>query len=136
MTATASDLLSAIAPEFDDSPTRQTMLDMAESRTNSEYFGSLRPQAVAYRAAHFLCSFNNTATAASGGVSGPVSAKSEGDLSVSFSKASTASKGAVAEDLATTAYGRALLSLTASRGIFAKVSGVPFVLSPGIRGGY
>ena len=136
MTATASDILSAIAPEFDDSSTRQTMLDMAESRTNSEYFGSLRPQAVAYRAAHFLCSFTGAALAASGGVSGPVSGKTEGDLSVSFSKASTASKGAVAEDLATTAHGRALLSLMASRGHAARVSGVPFVLASGIKGGY
>ena len=134
--ATASDFLSAIAPEFDDSPTRQTMLDMAESRTNSSYFGDLRPQAVAYRAAHFLCSFTGAAAAAAGGVAGPISAKSEGDLSVSFSKASTASKGAVAEDLASTTYGRSLLALMASRGPAARVSGVPFVLAANIKGGY
>lgn len=133
MTATASDILRDIAPEFNDSSTRQTMLDMAESRTNSTYFGELRPQAVAYRAAHLLCVFNGAALASSGGVSGPITAKSEGDMSVSFGKASSGSQSGNDSSLVSTGYGRALLDMMRSMGPSARVSGFPFVLSPGFQ---
>lgn len=126
--ATASDILSAIAPEFDDSPTRQTMLDMAESNTHASNFGTVRPQAVAYRAAHYLCEFSGAATASAGGVSGPVNSKKEGDLQVGFGSASSGPAG-YTSDLSSTPFGRALLGLMRSSFAAIRVTGIPMVLS-------
>ena len=133
--ATASDILSAIAPEFDDSPARATMLDMAETNTHSTNFGTVRPQAVAYRAAHYLCEFNGAAIAASGGVSGAVNSKKEGDLQVGFGAASSGSQGYTSA-LSSTPFGRMLLELMRSTFAAVRVTGVPFVMSSRLGGRY
>lgn len=129
--ATASEILSAIAPQFDDATGRQTFLDLSESRTSSTFFGANRPEAVAYRAAHMA---DLAASAAvSSGASGPISSKKEGDLAVSFGS-STGSKGDSAY-LAQTAYGRMLLDLMRSSGPSAGVTGQPYrpvLFIPGI----
>ena len=121
--ATASEILSAIAPQFDDVTGRQTSIDLAESRTSSTFFGQNRPEAVALRAAHSLDLATNAA-ALSGGA-GPMSSKKEGDLAVSFSSASGNSASA---GLSETSYGRQLLDLMRSSGPATAITGVPFVL--------
>ena len=117
--ATASDILSIIAPQFDSEAHRQGHLDQAESSTSTTHFGAQRARAVALRAAHTLKLSTDTAR---NGDSGPVSSKSEGDLSLSFrSPMKTGSAY-----LGLTAYGQELESLIASRPA-AMVTGLPFV---------
>ena len=129
--ATASEILSAIAPQFDDASGRQTFLDLSESRTSSTFFGANRPEAVAYRAAHMA---DLAASAAvSSGASGPISSKKEGDLAVSFGT-SSGSKGDSAY-LSQTSYGRMLLDLMRSSGAATGVTGQPYtpvIFIPGI----
>lgn len=129
--ATASEILSAIAPQFDDASGRQTFLDLSESRTSSTFFGANRPEAVAYRAAHMA---DLAASAAvSSGASGPITSKKEGDLAVSFGM-SSGSKGDSAY-LSQTSYGRMLLDLMRSSGPAAGVTGQPYtpvIFIPGI----
>ena len=120
--ATASEILSAIAPQFDDASGRQTFLDLSESRTSSTFFGTNRPEAVAYRAAHMLDLAAN-ATALSGS-SGPMTSKKEGDLAVSFGTTQGMGDSVY---LSQTAYGRMLLDLMKSSGPAAGVTGQPFV---------
>lgn len=122
--STASEILSAIAPRFDGSANRALFLQMAESRTNSTYYGENRSDAVALRAAHFL-TVNEAANASDGESMGPIASKSEGDLSVSYGKLSS---GAGADsDLASTSYGRQLLGLRRASGTGVQVTGLPFV---------
>jgi len=120
--ATASEILSAIAPQFDDASGRQTFLDLSESRTSSTFFGANRPEAVADRAAHMA---DLAASAAvSSGASGPISSKKEGDLAVSFGT-SSGSKGDSAY-LSQTSYGRMLLDLMRSSGPATGITGQPY----------
>lgn len=121
--ATASELLSAIAPQFDDATGRQTILDLSESRTSATRFGDRRPEAVAYRAAHVLALTSQTGTWANGGT-GAITSKTEGSLSVSFG--SVASK-ADRIYLSQTGYGLMLLDLIDSCGPAMGVTGQPFV---------
>lgn len=121
--ATASGILSTIAPQFDAEATRQDHLDLAESRTSSTYYGANRPEAVALRAAHEL-TLAAPASLWADGVGGNVTTKKEGDLQVSFG-----SKGPVSAsdaDLAQTRYGMRLSALMRSRPA-SQVTGVPFV---------
>ena len=129
--ATASEILSAIAPQFDDASGRQTFLDLSESRTSSTFFGANRPEAVAYRAAHMADLAAGAAV--SSGASGPITSKKEGDLAVSFGT-SSGSKGESAY-LSQTPYGRMLLDLMRSSGPDAGVTGQPYtpvIFIPGI----
>lgn len=119
--STASEILSAIAPHFDDASGRSLFLERAESRTSSTFFGSNRPDAVAYMAAHFLDMAATAATAS--GASGPISSKKEGDLAVSF--ASSGSQGS-SSGLGQTSYGRMLLDLMRSSSPAAGVTGQPY----------
>lgn len=119
--ATASEILSAIAPHFDDVAGRQILLDRAESRTSSTFFGSNRPDAVAYMAAHFLDMAASAST--SSGAGGPITSKKEGDLAVSF--ASDGSSGSTS-GLSQTRYGQMLLDLQRSSGPAAGITGQPF----------
>lgn len=128
---TASEILSAIAPQFDDASGRQTLLDLSESRTSSTFFGTNRPEAVAYRAAHMLDMATN-ATALSGS-SGPMTSKKEGDLSVSFGTTQDTGDSAY---LSQTAYGRMLLDLMRSSGPATSVTGQPFTPVYVLGGGW
>ena len=122
---TASEILSAIAPRFDADANRAMFLQMAESRTSSTYYGENRSEAVALRAAHML-TVSEGANASGGSTTGPVSAKSEGDLSVSYGKVGSGSSDS-ASNLATTDFGRELLDLRKGSGTGVRVTGVPFV---------
>ena len=122
---TATEILSAYAPAFDDDATRSTHLAIAEGCTSSTYFGVNRPVAVALRAAHSLC-LSSGSSAFVGGASGPIASKSEGDLSVSYAQP----KGGAGMDsgLDSTPYGRELQSLIRRSGAGVMVTGIPFVL--------
>lgn len=122
--ATASEILSVIASRFDGVANRAIVLDMAESRTSTTYYGPNREEAVALRAAHILVS-NEAANSIDGSSLGPVSSKSEGDLSVSYGQVG----GGVGADmdLSSTSYGRQLIGLRRSSGTGLRVSGFPFV---------
>lgn len=131
--ATASEILSAIAPQFDDASGRQTFLDLSESRTSSTFFGANRPEAVAYRAAHMA---DLAASAAvSSGASGPITSKKEGDLAVSFGfGTSSGSKGDSAY-LSQTSYKKILLNLIHSNSTTTKITEQPYtpvIFIPGI----
>ena len=128
--ATASEILSAIAPQFDDATGRQTILDLSESRTSETRFGNQRPEAVAYRAAHVLALSSQTG-AWSGGGSGTINSKTEGSLSVSFGNTASTDDDAF---LSQTGYGKMLLELIHSRGPAMMVTGQPFV--PILLSGY
>lgn len=119
--ATASEILSTIAPQFDSEVTRQGHLDLAEASTNSTYFGAQRSRAVALRAAHSLKLATDTAR---NGDAGQISSKREGDLGISFGTA----KGSGSGYLQLTAYGQELAALIAAYPS-AGVTGLPFVLA-------
>ncbi len=128
--ATASEILSAIAPHFDDVAGRQVLLGQAESRTSSTFFGANRPDAVAYMAAHFLDMAASAST--SSGAGGPITSKKEGDLAVSFGSGSS---NAQASGLSRTSYGQMLLDLMRSSGPATGVTGQPYcpvLFVPGI----
>lgn len=122
--ATASEILSAIAPQFDDATGRQAILDLSESRTSETRFGTQRSEAVAYRAAHVLALSSQTGAWAGGGT-GAIASKKEGDLAVSFH----APAGTKSEDayFAQTSYGQMLLDLIRSRGPAMMVTGQPWM---------
>lgn len=120
--ATASEILSAIAPHFDDASGRSLLLEIAESRTSSTFFGANRPEAVAYMAAHLL---DMAASAdVSSGAGGPITSKKEGDLSLSFAQGGS---GAAGDTLSQTPYGRMLMDLRRSSGVATRVTGQPYV---------
>ena len=119
--ATASDILSIIAPQFDSEASRQGHLDQAETSTSTTHFGALRARAVALRAAHTLKLATDTAR---NGDAGPVTSKREGDLGISFGS----SRGSGSGYLQLTSYGQELAALIASRPC-AHVTGLPFVLA-------
>ena len=119
--ATASEILSIIAPQFDSEAGRSGHLSLAEASTNSTYFGAQRSRAVALRAAHSLKMSTDTAR---NGDAGPVNSKREGDLALSFGT----SKGQGSAYLQLTSYGQELASLIASYPS-AGITGLPFVLA-------
>lgn len=118
---TASQTLSAIAPQFDTDPKRQDHLDLASLRTNSRCFGNKYNLAIALRAAHTLTLLQNAQSGLSAGGSGSIKSKKEGDLSVTFGGSSdTGVKG----DLGQTSYGVELQSLIDSCIISTRLTGV------------
>ena len=119
--ATASDILSIIAPQFDSEASRQGHLDQAETSTSTTHFGVLRDRAVALRAAHTLKLATDTAR---NGDAGPVTSKREGDLGISFGS----SRGSGSGYLQLTSYGQELAVLIASRPCVG-ITGLPFVLA-------
>lgn len=129
---TASELLSVFAPQFDAVATRAATLALAETRTSSSYFGDNRSEAVALRAAHILTCAQG-AQAFDGSTVGPISSKSEGDLSVSFGSLGGADSY---DDLATTSYGRQLKGLLRASGSPIRVTGIPFTVAFQPRGGF
>lgn len=115
--------LSLLAPGFAAHPLKASYLEMAEELTapasECSWNEQVRTQAVALRAAHLMTVALDPAYA--GGVSsGPVSSKSEGDLSLSYGSSAGASSDA---DLSQTTFGRALLELGASNLLRVGVTG-------------
>jgi len=129
--ATASEILTAIAPQFDDVAGRQVALDLAESRTSSTHFGATRSEAVALRAAHNLAL--DTSSSREDGSAGPITSKSEGDLSISFGSSAQGS-GYMDPDLSQTMFGRRLIGLLRSRPA-SRTTGSTFILSGGAVSG-
>lgn len=119
--ATASEILTIIAPQFDSDASRTGHLDQAETQTSTTHFGVLRSRAVALRAAHTLKLASDTAR---NGDAGPVTSKREGDLGVSFGSSKSSGSGY----LSLTSYGQELDALIRSRPC-AGVTGLPFVLA-------
>lgn len=117
---TASEVLSAIAPQFDAATNRDELLAQAEGATSSTHFGSQRPRAVALRAAHWLALANSSARA--DGSAGPVTSKTEGSLSVGFGSSGNRSNSSLNQ----THYGQELLTLINSYPV-AGITGIPFV---------
>lgn len=117
----ASEVLSAIAPQFDTAGNRAALLAQAEGATSSTHFGSQRERAVALRAAHFLSLYNSSARL--DGSSGPITSKSEGSLSIGFGGNGSRS----ASSLSQTSYGQELLALINSYPV-AGITGLPFIV--------
>lgn len=103
--ASASEILSAIAPQFDSNVNRATHLNLATNRTSSSCFGKNYNYAIALRAAHSLTLSERALT--SGGASGSITGKKEGDLSISFGSTRGNNNG----DLSQTSYGMELKGL-------------------------
>lgn len=118
--ASATEILSIIAPQFDAESTRQGHLDQAEAGTSSCHFGAQRTRAVALRAAHTLKLATDTAR---NGDAGPVSSKREGDLAITFGSPRGGSGY-----LQLTSFGQELAALIASYPA-PRITGLPFVLA-------
>lgn len=123
MALSADTRLSLLAPGFAAHPLKASYLEMAEEQTapspSNGWSVATRAQAVALRAAHLMTLVLDQAYAG-GANSGPVSSKSEGDLSLSYGTSSTDSRHA---DLSQTTFGRQLLELAASNTLLFGVAG-------------
>ena len=103
------DTLKILAPEFAelDDPTLEQAITLAVQRISAKAFGVLFEQAAALLAAHILSRARGSAS--TGGLVGPVTSISEGDLSIS-SQAIAGFTGADAS-IASTPYGAQFLEL-------------------------
>jgi hypothetical protein len=117
---TIEQYLQAVAPTVAADPSVSVYIQMAEERTNKEFYGQKTNQAIALLAAHIAFLFTavpNSHGAGSGsgegGSTGSITSKREGDLSVSFGSGavSSASIGVGDADLAQTRWGLMLLAL-------------------------
>jgi hypothetical protein len=123
MASTVEEILGAIAPQFASSPALPVFKELAELRTSAEFFESKYNLAVALRIAHNM----TLASPTSGrglGEAGPVTSKSEGDLSLSFGGSGSKTQDADA-DLAQTHFGLQLISLRRGCKPFFGVTGRP-----------
>lgn len=121
MALTASQRLDLIAPQFSSHFAKDAYLEMATelvAPSSSGWAAERRAQAVALQAAHLLTLAEDPAYAG-GASSGPVTSKSEGDLSIAYGT----SPQAMDSDLSQTTYGRQLLELGRRSFIFVGVTG-------------
>jgi hypothetical protein len=88
----ASDILSVIAPQFNDSDNRSGFLNIAASLVSSSWFGNKYDLAVAYLTAHMMSLSNDPLRQS--GETGSVSSKKEGDLAIAFSNGSISEQNA------------------------------------------
>lgn len=103
-------------------PYKADYITAAKSQTSPCYYGRNYNLAVALLAAHYITL--NTDPARSGSaVSGAVSSKKEGGISVSFSGAAAAISGGTNPDLAQTTHGMQLMALQKGAGPFMGVTG-------------
>lgn len=118
MTATAEELLPAIAPELFADPeqaalkagARELLMAEAERQIGVDVFGESRPYAVALLTAHMVTMGNR------GGNAGAVSGLKEGQLAVSYAQVSSD------EALGLTSYGSELIRLRRSKLIGARTA--------------
>lgn len=102
-------ILSAIAPQFDTEPNRAVFITLASQNVNTCLFGVKADQAIAYLAAHYLTL--STDPSRSGGATGAITSKKEGDLSIGYGAVAA---GAGEEALSLTHYGMTFLQLQRS----------------------
>lgn len=95
---TAEQVLSTLAPQFDNVAGRDSFLVLATDQTSPEWFGKNTSMAVALLAAHFMTlSLDDSRQ---DGSAGAITSKREGDLAVGFNT------GMDASDLGQTHFGR------------------------------
>lgn len=122
MTAPLSvqEYLQAVCPSVASDASAPVYIQMAEERTNKEFYGHKTNQAIALLAAHIAFLFTavpgaHGAGSGSGeaGSTGSITSKREGDLAVSYGTGavSAASIGVSDADLAQTRFGLMLLAL-------------------------
>lgn len=116
MSMSPSEILDLVAPEYAAHVAKAEFLAMAEERTSTS-FGLKRPYAVAFRAAHDMTMIFSGIFA--GGTGGEVASKKEGDLQISYFKASSSSD----MELGFTTYGKRLLALTRGNILLVGVTG-------------
>lgn len=119
MSYSAEQILDAIAPQFVSDTDKDVHLNLAELRTSDCFGTSIKPLAVALRAAHTLTLSSNANSF--GGSSGSITSKREGDLSVSFSN--NASVG-ISGDLGQTSYGVQLENLIKNSFVGIRLTGL------------
>lgn len=111
MAMSSSAIFDAICPQYASHDSKATFMAMAEERTSPTAYGTKRNYAVAYRAAHEMTIA--LAVEFAGGATGEVASKKEGDLQISYFKASTGGSAVSASDaeLGMTTYGKKLMAL-------------------------
>lgn len=123
MSLTAAQRLSLLAPQFASHAEKDSFLAMADElvapASSCGLSADRREQAVALQAAH-LMTLSYDPSYAGGATGGAVTSKREGDLSLSYGSAQSASDDS---DLSQTTYGRQLLELTRRSFVFIGVSG-------------
>jgi hypothetical protein len=114
----ASTILAAIAPQFDNSAYRADHLELATLRVSVGWFGAKYDFAVALVAAHMLSL--NTSSDRQNGETGTIASKKEGDLSISFSSGGMSD---AMGDYDQTHYGKQFINLRKSCGIAMSITG-------------
>lgn len=118
-TRSIDDYIAALAPGLASDAGRDVFIDMAKERTQRDFYGHKYNQAVALMAAHIWYllgagSANNPGSGnASGGSTGSIVSKHEGDLSVGYGTGAVAATSVKVgdTDLAQTRWGLMLLAL-------------------------
>jgi hypothetical protein len=121
MALTATQILTAIAPNLASNPLAAVYLEMSDERTAQGFFGAKREHAIALRAAHMMTVYLSGVR--SEGETGSITSKSEGELSVSFGSVSAGPNDD--GSLTQTTYGIELLALIKASGPFISVTGAP-----------
>lgn len=125
--AEVKDILDVIAPQFPDDAARNLYIELATERTNVCFYKGKTNQAIAYLTAHMM-TLSDPNGAHSGGESGSVASKKEGDLSISFAPlggGANAGNSGISPDLSQTHYGTQLAGLRKGSGMFMSVTGCP-----------
>ena len=114
-----SSTLSILAPSYDSIASRDEYIALATLRVNRTLFGTKADWATALMAAHIITL--STGTVFSGGGSGVVSSKREGDLAITY--AVNVSGMGTSNDLNLTWYGKQFLALGKTNTPFIGVTG-------------
>lgn len=110
--ATPEEIFAAIAPQLVGDARIDLFLGLAATRLDATEWGIFYSEGIANLAAHFLTMANRAAAGGiAGGHSGTVTAKSAGDLSVSYGAVAGVSFSASDADLAQTSYGITVIAL-------------------------
>ena len=114
---TIQQYIQAVAPALMQDPSLAVYIEMAEERTQQEFYGPKYNQAVALMAAHIAFRLGaGTMGAGSGssegGSTGSISSKREGDLAVSYGSGAVTSVAGLGDtDLSQSRWGLMLLAL-------------------------
>jgi hypothetical protein len=114
-------IIAGLAPAIAASPALPVFLEMAREQTARDFYGTLYPYAVAYRALHLydtagagIESGSDLAVIDKAGKGAALASMSEGGLSVSFAQ-NTGQAVSNSADLGGTKWGRMLLDLWKTR---------------------
>jgi hypothetical protein len=114
---TIQQYIQAVAPALMQDPSLAVYIEMAEERTQRQFYGPKYNQAVALMAAHigFMLGAGTMGAGSGsqeGGSTGSITSKREGDLAISFGSGATTSTAAIGDtDLAQSRWGLMLLAL-------------------------